>query len=154
MGGFVLKCKEFLAHFVWKFSKTFLFSWVLQVVIVDLLFPLPGEFYTPISSNSQTVPQVRSKEICEAMCGGCTYPFVQFLDLHTQRQRVGGGTGLHGHRKSISMFLVNSYSLPQNLSPFSLVQFFWSQKFHVSQRGFLSMRNLKQPMEKLIHGTS
>ncbi len=83
-----MKCKEFLDNFVWKFSKTFFFSWVLQVVVVDLLFLLPGEFYTPISSKSQTVPQVRSKEICQAMCGG-----VQFLDLHTQRQRVGGSLG-------------------------------------------------------------
>jgi hypothetical protein len=49
------------------------------VVVVDLLFLLPGEFYTPISSNSQTVPQVRSK----GYVWGCTYPFVQFMDLHT-----------------------------------------------------------------------
>jgi hypothetical protein len=89
---FVLKCKEFLANFVWKFSKTFLFSWVLQVVVVDLLFLLPGEFYTPISSNSQTVPQVRSKEICQATCGGVhTLLFNSWIC--TQRQRVGGALG-------------------------------------------------------------
>jgi hypothetical protein len=87
---FVLKCKEFLANFVWTISKTFFFSWVLHVLVVDLLFLLPGEFYTPISSNSQTVPQVRSKEICQAMSGGVhTLLFNSWIC--TERERVGGG---------------------------------------------------------------
>jgi hypothetical protein len=87
---FVLKSKKILANFVWKFSKTFFFSWVLQVVVVDLLFLLPGGFYTPISSNSQTVPQVRSNEICQAMYG-VYIPLLFNSWICTHRDREWGG---------------------------------------------------------------